>query len=209
MVLVALALAIPASASAYSSWTANGSAVPAEEVAVGTYSEENWGAEEYASAENFGFDLWWAGNFNCRAAADITVKGTKDGKGLGQVSKLNVDSEFCFGEDAFAGCELESFSNNIPWDIKVEGEKPGRLHVTKTSGSKEIEFKFEFQECNNPLVSTTSQTFSYHYMDMIPTVDAAGKLTSYMLEGTSTNGYIGTYGPFNFDISSEDELGLK
>lgn len=112
MALAAIALAVPASASALE-WTHNGEAFEGtvEDTLSGTIA--------------FGNPAPGQTKFGCLSHIGVEVEGGTD---TGVISSFQRTTETCAGEGAFAGCSLvEDEVTGLPADIKIVGTNEATL----------------------------------------------------------------------------------
>jgi hypothetical protein len=187
MALLALAFAIPASASA-SVWTYGGEEVGEGEVYAQSF-EGSIGWDHYVGG-------WGPSGFHCAAAMEIEAEGPS----AGRVSSFSQNPASCSKYGAWTNCNLASYSTNLSngWNLDVEA-LPGTL----TTPGQPVKITDVFAAgCkyggHNIWVNQWSFT---------PTLNAEGRLVSFTLTGNSVQ----TGAPYEISMTSTgaSELGLS
>lgn len=206
MAMMALAFAIPASASAYK-WTANSTYMKQIEVEeeiveveankISYFEEEETAPVSQQFEGRFGFSYPSVGSFDCDATIEVEVS---EGSG-GKISKLVRDAspETCEGTGRWNGCYPAELTSNVAagWNIDVKSSPV----ITSSSGTLAIVDKYEGCSQLYPY------TMSFQAIQLVPTLDSEGRITKFVLEGTQTTGVhvvLGTFTPTGSLI-----LGLK
>lgn len=192
MATMALAFAIPASASAYT-WTVDWY----QEGPVSMEAEETaWQSYE----GNFGFSLGSQGGFSCETTIEIEAEGPSAGK---IIDFIRNPSE-CQGTGNYANCVLEGESNNVAsgWNIDVGLPSP---MVTGSGSGLEVHDDYDYeQDCPFP-----GRTIRLSSLELVPTLNEQGMITQFTLEGWETNGAVhDVFGPFA-PVGGTPILGLE
>ncbi|HEV7771307.1 MAG TPA: hypothetical protein VGO66_11705 [Solirubrobacterales bacterium] len=201
LVVALAALALPASASAYSTWTIGGSPIP-EGFTIG---------EEYEG--NFSWVEWSGGKshpvFSCEVRLGIYAQTHEGGAQQAWVSKFERDPEKCEGYYNYNGCVINTMTNNFSsgWDVTLNAGTP---RITSPSGFVEIADTFVYPgSC--PTTGKSAQWGNESSpLSLVPTVDKNGNITQIALEGQTTKGIVNyTFGPLTRVSSFPYALGIK
>jgi hypothetical protein len=193
--LVALAFAIPSSASAYSSWTLAGGEIPSGFVVT----------EHFQG--NFAWTrpwIWSYGQLSCPATIAIRVENVK-GTQKARISEFNRDLNNCTRTGDYGDCEFKSSASNFPsgWSLAMGST----IGVTSPEGVVEIHDTYTQEKACR--VYEDHPRWQNSGLQVIPTQNAKNKITKIMLEGTTEQGIVYTFGPFTAVNPFEEGLGLK
>jgi hypothetical protein len=154
------AFAIPASASAYTNWTANGVTLGAEETAVETY-------EGFLTFTTPTPAVPVHSTFGCQVTAKIHVEGN-----TGKVTQFSPTTSTCEGTGVFAGCKLKSDTSTVPWTTHFT---PTDIDVTA------VKFTNAYEGC-----AVAGSELEFPSITMIPTLSPK-RILSWHVSGTASN----------------------
>ncbi|HEV7769188.1 MAG TPA: hypothetical protein VGO66_00845 [Solirubrobacterales bacterium] len=182
MALIALAFALPASASAYTEWTYNGA--PLEEGEVASQSFE-------------GKFSWWIlqlGKYSCDVSVEIEAEGFTGG----WVSSFLQDAESCSGTLFWGGCQLVAYPNSLGGAKVDVASSPPKV----SNPGEKVEILDVFEGCQAPW-----RTMKVPYFDMVTTLDEEGRIASITLQSYDQFGLPVVIGPLT--PAESPELGLQ
>jgi opacity protein-like surface antigen len=176
-----VAFAVPASASAATDWTHNGSV-------VGNNVDLTESFEGFLS-----FDTG-IGSFGC----DVTVKLTVTGPTSAEITEFNPTTASCVGTGMLVTCHLANDTSNVPWTVT---NGTGNVSITKSGGNVTVFNEYKGGEC--PLGASSDLQFAS--ITATPEIEE-GKITELTISGTSTVGVPAT--GTVFPEAGTTELGL-
>lgn len=192
--LVALAFAVPASASAYQ-WTSNGLELGEGETVAQTFE----GRVGYFYAPPA---YWTYTSFYCDATIRIEAEGPSGESIPARITQFERDPSSCEGVGPMLGhCKAKSLSSNVAsgWSLDV-ASSPAKLSLP--GGYVKINDEYEGSECGK-----TVRSMEFSNLEFIPTLEN-GFLKEFRLKGMETSGLMtDEFGPFT--PVGPLEIGLK
>lgn len=176
MALAALALAIPASAAAYT-WTVNGLHEGQEEYEPLGEGEESGPVVYYGTIghKNMTFP---SRTWSCEAEITLNAEGPSQGA----VVDFESDKQTCVGTGAYQGCNLVLEETNVydaegnpAWLIDV-GAEPA--NVSHSRGESLEVSHVELSGCFAPGIY-----YEFEELELVPTLDQEGGLEGFALKG--------------------------
>jgi hypothetical protein len=198
LVVALAALALPASASAYSTWTENGEGI----------AEGNEFSQTYTVQKHSYFPYWPSyDRIRCQVSIQITATGGEvPSLTTARISQFNEQPGTCETAGLFVNCDISNPKNNIAEGWNVSHGSP--MLVENAGGESIIMSRkivdVEPHECYYP--GKSGQTYQIP-LEFIPTVNGEGEITEVMLKGLTEQGVQYDWGPFVVD--GTPELGLK
>ncbi|HEV7771386.1 MAG TPA: hypothetical protein VGO66_12120 [Solirubrobacterales bacterium] len=196
LVVVVAALVVPASASAYSTWTIGGSPIP-EGFTIGEEYEGNfsWLNSEGKPA------------FVCKVKLGINAK-TEGGSQQAWVSKFERKASDCYGQWGYQSCVVNTMTNNFSsgWNVALNAGTP---QLSSPAGFVEIADTF-VNPGSCPTTGKTAKWGASTPLSLVPTVDKNGNITQIALEGKTEQGIVNyTFGPLTRVSSFPYALGIN
>jgi hypothetical protein len=194
---LALAFAIPATASAYTSWTTAFNGVEIAELST-----------EDVYEGTFKWKTPYTSVIECDAKIGLWVETYGEPPGASDLTEFAIDASSCEGFGVYKNCTIKSTTSNFPnWYIELGSP----LTVRAPGENVFIELKYQSvgggYYCAMESYSNRAE-FLAENLQLLPTFSKKGGITAITFKGLSTSGTNYEWGPFT-KVSGEYEIGLK